>query len=319
MTSTGALVLRLLRAGPQAPSELAEVLGLSVPEVHAHVERLRESGMDIALHPILGFELGDTPERLSAEDIVSRMEYCEWRQVETLGVTSSTNTVGLEYGLQGGVGPAAFFAERQTAGRGRFGRVWESEAGEGLWMSLVLQPPEPMMVWPRLTTIAALALAETIESSTPLTPLIKWPNDVVCREKKIAGILAETASHPQNGPFMVLGIGLNVNQTAFPEPLSDTAASLRMLGGSPLNRAALAAGLLTRLQKWIPMLGREFPPLLDRVKKRSSVLGKQLTADVGGVLVHGLAEDLDSDGCLILRLPDGSQKKLTAGEVTIRR
>jgi BirA family biotin operon repressor/biotin-[acetyl-CoA-carboxylase] ligase len=319
MSETAALVLKLLREGPQTPSELAETLRIPLTELRIHLDRLREKGMDIAPHPILGLELGPPPRHLVAEDIASRMEPCGWTRIETLDVTPSTNNLAMEHGVRGGTGPVAFFAEKQTAGRGRFGRIWESEAGEGLWMSLFLQPSAPMVSWPRLTTMAALALSEAIEATTSLTPLIKWPNDIVCREKKVAGILAETGSHPENGPFIVLGIGVNVNQTSFPEAISETAGSLRMLSGCPFNRSTLAAELLNRLQALIPLIHSDFSSVLEGVKKRSSVLGKHLAADLGGMLVHGTAEDLDSEGGLILLLPDGSRRNLHAGEVTLRR
>jgi BirA family biotin operon repressor/biotin-[acetyl-CoA-carboxylase] ligase len=319
MNRTQAVILRLLRQGSHSPSELSNALQIPMGEIHAQVDRLREKGMDIALHPLLGFGLRSQPERLIADDILSRMDDGWSGIIETLSTTPSTNSLALEYGLQGKTGPVAIFAETQTAGRGRFGRVWESEAGEGLWMSLLLHPKEPMLVWPRLTTIAALALTRAIEASTPLDLRIKWPNDVLCSEKKIAGILAETATHPVTGPFIVLGIGLNVNQTAFPGPLAETAASLRMCCGSPLDRSALAADILMHLRDLMPLMESDFSTVLEQVKKRSCILGKNVTAEAGGVLVTGVAEDLDGEGCLVLRLHDGSLRKVSAGEVSLRR
>ena len=319
MTQVRAQILKLLRQGALVPSELAKALQVSPSELRAHIDHLRSQGFDIALHPLLGFELGPATERLLAEDIASRMEDCWLKKIETLTSTASTNNLALECGARGDTGPIAFFAETQTAGRGRFGRAWESQAGEGLWMSLLMHPRAPMQVWPRMTSIAALALAETIESATPLQAQIKWPNDVLCEGRKVAGILAETGSHPQTGPFIVLGIGLNVNQPFFPAPLSDTAVSLRMLCNSVLNRADLAAKLLTRFHALVSGIETEFPSMLERVKNRSSLLGEAVTADIGGMRVEGVADHLDPEGGLVLLLRDGSLRTLTAGEVTLRQ
>ena len=319
MTRLRASILTHLRQGRQVPSELAGVLQISLDELRAQIGDLTAKGFDIAIHPILGIELRSTPEHLVAEDILSRMPHFWLQDIETLPVTPSTNSLALERGIQGALGPVAFFAETQTAGRGRFGRVWESEQGEGLWMTLLLHPREPIQVWPRLTTIAALALAETIEAVSSVKAQIKWPNDVLCGGKKVAGILAETGTHSHTGPFIVLGIGLNVNHTAFPPPLSETATSLRRESGKSLNRAELAAQLLTRFSSFTALIESDFPSILDRVKRRSSLLGLPLTADAGGCRIEGTAEDLDPDGGLILRLQDGSKRVLNAGEVTLRR
>jgi BirA family biotin operon repressor/biotin-[acetyl-CoA-carboxylase] ligase len=298
---------------------LAGTLQIPLEELRTQIGILTEKGFDIALHPLLGIELHSVPEQLVAEDIASRMPHIWLKEIETLPVTPSTNSLALERGLRGDTGPMAFFAETQTAGRGRFGRVWESKQGEGLWMSLLLHPREPMQVWPRLTTIAALALAETIEVVASVQAQIKWPNDVLCGGKKVAGILAETGTHNHSGPFIVLGIGLNVNQTTFPAPLSETATSLRGECGNSINRAELAAQLLSRLSALTALIETDFPSILSRVKGRSSVLGRPLTADAGGLILEGTAEDLDTDGGLVLRLLDGSRRILNAGEVTLRR
>lgn len=321
MTHALARLLKHLRQGPISLGELGTAAGVPQSELRPHLETLAQKGFDIALHPLLGCEIRGSPESLVAEDIVSRMEPHWLRDITTLAVTPSTNSLALEYGTQGERGPLAFFAETQTAGRGRFGRVWESGEGEGLWMSLLLHLAEPMRLWPRITTLAALSVTEAIEgieTPTRLFPQIKWPNDILCGGKKVAGILAETGSHPKTGPFVVLGIGLNVNQTAFPPELEPTASSLRLLSGSRLNRAELAARLLGHLYQSLSKIETGFDSILASVKARSSVIGAPLSVNIGGEFVGGIAEELDADGCLRLRLEDGTLRTLSAGEVTLR-
>jgi BirA family transcriptional regulator, biotin operon repressor / biotin---[acetyl-CoA-carboxylase] ligase len=318
MISVRALILKALRVNQYSPSELSALLKIPPQELHAEVRTLNAKGFDISLHPLLGFELHTEPKQLTAEQIESYLTDPWPNKIQTLSTTHSTNTLAFECGMQGETGTVAFFAETQTAGRGRFGRVWESDAGEGLWMSLLLRPSAPTHTWPRVTTLAALAIAESIETVTPLKPQIKWPNDVMCGGKKVAGILAETGSHPHFGGFIVLGIGVNVNQEAFPPSISNTACSLRLLTGVAQNRPLLAAKLLTRIRELLGELETGFPMILNAVRARSSVLGKTLSVNLSGSSLEGLAVDLDHEGGLILRLANGSTQTLNVGEVTLR-
>ena len=218
--SLGSAILRLLREQPHQPGTLATLLDAPRLQVQEAVARLKEAGIDIALHPHRGYLLQSLPEKLVADDLLSRPGASWLEEIWTLESTGSTNTVALEQGQLGLPGPLAIFAEHQTAGRGRFARKWESDAGEGLSLSLLLRPAADQRFWPRLTTLAALAVARCVAELLPGKSVqIKWPNDVVASGKKIAGILAETGSDPARGSFVVLGIGLNVNQAGFPVPL----------------------------------------------------------------------------------------------------
>ena len=316
--SVRARILRALRLNKHCPSELAELLQIPLKELQSEINGMTQKGFDISQHPLLGLELHTEPEHLTPDQIESYMPDCWLKKIETHSSTQSTNTLALESGINGESGPAVFIAESQTAGRGRFGRVWESVAGEGLWMSLLLRPAAPMDLWPRITTIAAVAIVETLEALLPLEVKIKWPNDVICQGKKIAGILAETGNHSDTGSFIVLGIGLNVNQSSFSEAISNTATSLRILTKNPQNRARIAANLLTRIHELMLEIETGFSNILVRVNARSQVLGKKITANVGGSVVEGIAEGLDQEGCLIIRLENGEKRVLNAGEVTLR-
>ncbi len=311
-------VLRVLRTASMTPSELSAQLGLSRATVQVAVEQLVELGFDIPQHPLLGYTLQTSPEKLMALDIQSRLTSCWISRVEILETTASTNKVALEYGARGEDGTIAVLAEHQTAGRGRFGRNWESEAGGGIWMSLLLHPEGGLHAWPRVTTAAALAVAQSIEKTTGLQAGIKWPNDVVCLGRKVAGILAETATDPKGRPFLALGIGLNVNQSGFQDELSSTAASLRMLTGESWNRNALAAELVNCLEPLLGAVHVGFAEIVAEVKKRSSVLGNTLTLYSGSERVSGRAQDLDTEGRLILLLDDGQYRSFAAGEVSLK-
>jgi BirA family biotin operon repressor/biotin-[acetyl-CoA-carboxylase] ligase len=317
--SLGSAILRLLREQPHQPGALASLLDASRLQVQDAVSRLRESGVDIPLHPLRGYLLQSLPEKLLADDLLSRPGTAWLGEIWTLESTGSTNTVALEQGQLGLPGPLAIFAEHQTAGRGRFARKWESDAGDGLSLSLLLRPTEEQRFWPRLTTLAALAVARCAATFLPEDSVqIKWPNDVVASGKKIAGILAETGSDPLRGNFVVLGIGLNVNQTDFPAPLNTTATSLRMIAGHTHEKAAVAACLLGHLGELLPLLRDDFSVPLREVQRRSSVLGRRLTLHTGTTSVEGTAEALDPEARLQLRMDDGTLQSFSAGEVSLK-
>jgi BirA family biotin operon repressor/biotin-[acetyl-CoA-carboxylase] ligase len=317
--SLGPSILRFLREHPQQPGSLAENLGVTRQDIHDAVSSLRSRGLDIPLHPLHGYTLQSLPEHLVAEDLLSRPG-TEWLgAIWTLESTGSTNTVAIEQGQLGLPGPLAIFAEHQTAGRGRFARKWESATGEGICLSLLLRPATPQNFWPRLPTLAALAVACCAAEFLPRHQVqIKWPNDIVVSDQKLAGILAETGSEPARGPFFVLGIGLNVNQAGFPAPLDATATSLRILSGRKKDRARVAAALLGHLGRLLPCAEEGFSSALRQVEERSSVLGKRLTLHTGTQRFEGTAEAIDSEGRLQLRMTNGTQQCFSAGEVSLK-
>jgi BirA family biotin operon repressor/biotin-[acetyl-CoA-carboxylase] ligase len=321
MISTPARILQILGSGPAHPSELSKQLGEDAARITKAIESLMSEGFDLVQHPLLGWMLQAEPERLSSAGVLSRMKIAWLREISTLPTTPSTNVEALNLGSLGAVPPVAVFAEHQTSGRGRFGRSWDSASGEGLAMSLLLRPVAPQRHWPRLTTLAALAVAETIHLCAGIDVQIKWPNDVIHRGRKLAGILAETGTHPEHGPFVVLGIGVNVNQSGFAPPLSETAASLKSITGSHFNRTSLASILLDRIGGWLVRddgLCDGFNEILKIVSRKSCTLGNTVILHSGSIPVEGYAEELDPDGCLRLRLPDGTLQSFSAGDVTFR-
>ena len=141
------------------------------------------------------------------------------------------------------------FAERQTKGRGQYGRRWESAPYLGLWFSVLLRPALSLAESPKLTVQLAEALAATIADQTGCAPTIKWPNDIYLSGRKVAGVLVEGRTAPDGSYVAVAGIGINVNQTLddFPEELHEIAGSLAMAAGKKIPRAEIAVALLKRL------------------------------------------------------------------------
>ena len=202
--------------------------------------------------------------------------------------------------------------DHQTRGRGRQGRAWLDEPGANLLVSVLLRPPIPAAQVPRLSLLAALAAADGLTAATGVTVGICWPNDLQVRERKVAGILAEAAATGDRVSHATLGIGINVNQTEFAADLSRPATSLALEAGRQLDREMLLEALLASLDRWYARYLREgFSPVREGWRRASVTLGRPV--DGGGIT--GIAEDLDEDGALLVRVPEGGLARLVAGEV----
>lgn len=239
-----------------------------------------------------------------------------WR-VQAVDEIGSTSDALREAALAGEQAGLVIFAESQTSGRGRRQNRWLAPKGRDLMFSLLLRPEAPATFWPRVTTLAALAICRAIESELPLRPRIKWPNDVYVHDRKVAGLLAEAVGTP-DGLMLVLGIGLNVNTREFPPELSDSATSL--LAAVPpmpqpmLDRHSLARALLRQLHSQLCRIDDGFHEAIAEVRGRSWLLGRQIRATVDGRELFGRALDLDHEGHLLLALADGSVITLSSAE-----
>ena len=317
MNTLDARLLSALRsASVHLPAgDLARQLGTSSKEVCARLVELRGAGFEIDERPALGFRFVAAPDRLIDDDLASRLGPCTLaREIVVFEETDSTNEAALKRGRHGAGHGLAIFAERQTAGRGRFGRRWESASHRGLWFSLLLRPELPVAQWTRLTTWAAVSVAAIIENCTRLRASIKWPNDVYVAGRKVAGMLIESGTDADGRPFAVVGIGVNVNHEPadFPPELAAKAGSLRTAAGRTFDRTALAVAILQELESRLGGIGDAFADLVAEAGARSFLLGRWVRFRVGSDIIEGLAEQLDENGHLLLRAADGSLGRVMA-------
>lgn len=234
--------------------------------------------------------------------------------VQVFPTLPSTSDHLRELGMAGYPHGMVVFAEQQTQGRGRRDHRWESEEGVDLMFSMLLRPQVGMEFWPRLTSIAALAICRAIEACDPsLSPLVKWPNDIYFDGRKTAGILAETFSSSQ-GPFMVLGIGLNVNRSFFPDEIADIATSLKLVSGREQPREQLAILLLREINQLTAHWEHGYARIIDGLRERSALIGGDIRASVDQREVIGRAVDLNEEGHLVIVLADGSRLALSSAE-----
>lgn len=208
-------------------------------------------------------------------------------------------------------GEAFVLAGRQTAGRGRLGRHFDSGPG-GLYVSCAF-PVESLQRALTLPAFAALVVAEAVERCLPCTVAIKWPNDLLLQGKKVCGILTEGVASPR--PGVILGIGLNVSND-LPASLPE-AGSLCALTGVPLPLETLIGALLPRLQALVRGQAGPAPALLERYRARCATLGRTVTVTQGSRSFSGLALDIDGEGALLVQTGAGTERVLS-GEATLR-
>jgi BirA family biotin operon repressor/biotin-[acetyl-CoA-carboxylase] ligase len=321
-----AQLLAALRAHPDgvAGTELCQQLGVTRAAVWSHIESLREAGFEIIASPHRGYQLVAAPDALLAVDLQSRQPNGQLigNAIRVLPQTTSTNDEASRAALEGHPEGLVIFAESQSAGRGRMGRRWSSPAGRGLWFSVLLRPSLAPSECTQLTAASANALARAIQSTTGITPEIKWPNDLLIKGKKIAGILTEMSAELEHVRSVILGIGIDATQTAseFPADLRNIATSLKLATGKTVSRADLADAVLRELDReYARILAGQFAAVAEEWGSRCSTLGKQVTIDMGARRVRGRAEALDENGALLLRTEHGRIERIIGGEVTLTK
>jgi BirA family transcriptional regulator, biotin operon repressor / biotin---[acetyl-CoA-carboxylase] ligase len=239
-----------------------------------------------------------------------------------LETVESTNTLAMELGDRNASHGTVVIAESQIHGRGRLGREWASPPSGNIYMSILLRPNIAIKDAALLTLLAAVASARALRKLTALNIEIKWPNDLMASGRKLGGILTETKTIDKNVVFAVLGIGINVNMELkdLPEEMREIATSIMHETKREHHRTMLLASILKEIDSWYAVFlkgGKE--PLLSEWKRLSSTLGKIVCVETGKETLVGLAEDIDGNGRLLLKLPSGQVKRISSGDIkTVR-
>src|SRR5215212_3128426 len=226
----------------------------------------------------------------------------------------STNTELARMASEGAGEGLAIVAEEQTAGRGRLQRAWSSPRGAGLYFSILLRPTIPQEHWPLITFMAALATGDALQDGGGVHTDIKWPNDLLSGERKICGILAEAIETP-DGRAVVVGIGINLTQNAFPAELANLATSVSQATGRKPERDAILNALLQSLSRWYPLLRRPEEIVAAWSARSSYAEGKLVQVSNGSEVVEGTTGGVEPDGALRLRTASGEIKLVRAGDV----
>ena len=316
-------VLKVLQEHPDAfvsGAALAEQLRLSRTAVWKAIRQLKADGYEIEAVTSQGYRLLSGSDVLSAEGIARYLRHPEIRP-QVFPALTSTNTVLKSLAAEDAPAGTAVLAVTQTAGRGRLGRSFYSPSASGLYLSLLLRPDLAPADAPRLTSCAAVAVAEAVSGLSGRETGIKWVNDVYMDGKKICGILTEAGIDLESGrvSYVVVGIGINLRapEGGFPEEIRNIAGAAFDGLSVPDLRNRLAALVLDRLADYAADPFSD--ALFDAYAKRSFVPGRKITVLAPGKEpVPAEALRLNRDYSLQVRLEDGREEKLASGEVSIR-
>lgn len=316
-------ILKMLREtdGYISGQELCNKFGVSRTAIWKVMKQLKEAGYNIEAQQNKGYHIVSAPDVMDAAELKSIWKP-KWVGCEILYFDSidSTNTKAQELAEKGYPSGTLVVADKQIAGKGRRGRNWESPSGCGVFMTLMLKPDINPNNASMLTLVSALAVAKALADITGKDAKIKWPNDIVIDGRKVCGILTEMSAQFDYINNIVIGIGINVNNSSFPEEISATASSLRLLsGGKKYRRAEIIEKIMEYFEKYysifletedLSALVNEYDAMLVNMKKQVKVLDPKEPFE-------GKAMGITKTGELIVDTWE-SRKLVSSGEVSVR-
>lgn len=318
-------ILELLRDGGASyvsGEELCRRAGISRAAIWKRIEKLREEGYDIEALPHLGYRLVGVPDSLIPGEVKWKLgSKVLGREVISYKKVDSTNDIA--YGLaerkmkEGTV----IIAEEQARGKGRHGRTWISPPKGGIYMSCILRPAMAPNEIPKITLMAAVAVAKAVRAVTGLPASIKWPNDILVDGRKVCGILTEMKAEQDRVDFIILGIGVNVNTPAkaLPKGASSLRAELHGVGkDAPVSRIELAKNILEAIEKYYDILKKDgAESIIEEWKGLSAMLGSRIKVVLPGRTFEAHAHDVDRDGALVVRLDSGVLERVSSGDIVM--
>lgn len=296
-------------------TKIAQEISSSRSEVWRLIQQLRGLGVDVAGHPATGYQLRSVPDLLMPDILRPLLRGTIFAEhLHHFYKIGSTNTAAMAAAADGAPEGSVFLAEEQTSGRGRGSNSWQSPRSTGIYCSVILRPALPPSDVLALSLAAGLAVRAAIQHvDSRVTADLKWPNDVLIENKKVCGILAEMNAEATRVRYIVVGIGINVNQPSFPKELPAT--SLRLVTGSEWSRVELLAALLKSLHLEYRDLVQD-PEARESVLRRfaessSWVYGKKVRIEENGSAFEGITEGLDPRGFLQVQTSHGLQVVLS--------
>jgi len=317
-------ILNLLKSSDSFVSgqDISSILGVTRAAVWKKILGLRKKGFVIEAVPSKGYRLISSPD-LAADYLLPLVKGALWKELIVHDSVESTNDLAMSLAAKKGItAGTVLVADRQTRGKGRLGRRWESPGGRNIYASLVIRPELAPRDATMLTVLAAVAGARTIRKTGNIPVTIKWPNDLVIADKKLGGILTEVRADPDRINLAVIGIGINVNvlPADFPEQLRSDATSVRSAAGHAVARNDIIIQLLREFEYWYGILTTEGKkPLLHAWRKASSTLGRKVRIAIGNKTISGIADDIDDNGMLVIRMQSGECRNISAGDITFLR
>jgi len=296
-------------------TKIAQEISSSRSVVWRLIQQLRGLGVDVAGHPATGYQLRAVPDLLLPEILRPLLRGTIFNNnLHHYYKIGSTNSAAMAAAAEGAPHGSVFLAEEQTAGRGRGANSWQSPRSTGIYCSVVLRPEVPPSDILVLSLAAGLAVQSAIQQvDSRVQADLKWPNDLLIDGRKVCGILTEMSAEATRVRYIVVGIGINVNQASFPKELQAT--SLQLVTGSEWSRVELVAALLKSLDREYRSLVED-PESRQAIQRRfaeksSWIVGKNVRIEENGSTFEGITEGLDSRGFLLVRSGHGLQTVLS--------
>jgi len=298
---------------------LAARVHISRAGVWKRLRRLQALGYVISGEPRRGYRLMAAPDKLLPEEILHRLGTVRLRgPIHHFETAVSTNDLAKALGAGGAPEGTLVVAEAQSAGRGRLGRDWLSPPGVGIYASLLLRPPLPPSELPQITLTTAVAVVRALVRTAGVAPGIKWPNDLMLGGKKLGGILTEMETESDQIRYLVVGLGLNVNNLDFPPELEALATSLARELDRPLSRVPIVQAWIEEFEVlYQQFLDQGFPKILAEWREYTVTLGKRVIVRQGARQLKGLALEVAPDGALLLETAPGNVVRVTSGEIAL--
>jgi len=307
-------------------SLLAEQIGVSRPAIHGKLDKLREEGFEVEAVRNRGYRIVKEPEALHPALLRCALDRLGSQVgLRYFPVVDSTNSEAERRIASGESSPFAIVSSCQTNGRGRLGRVWQSDSAENLYLSVLFEPNIPPQQLQHFTLWAGICICRQLQRFVPNTPLkIKWPNDLHCMGRKFAGMLTEAKLDADSIRSIIFGLGLNINSNPndFSDEIRPLATSLHAIHGDPLALNDVAAEVICAIEEAYKICIQE----TDTPKRLSeawapldALAGQEVTAILKNAEVTGIASGIDESGALLLKLPNGRKAAIRAGDVTLKK
>lgn len=314
---SNAEILEFLRRSDTYVSgeDISRRLKISRSAIWKHIQELRQSGYEIAAVPHLGYRLVSVADKLFPQEVTSSLNTkFIGRRFHYYENLSSTMDIATKLAIEGEREGAVICAESQVKGRGRLGRAWISPKAKGIYISLILRPNILPSETPKLTILSAVSCAKAIKDIAGISPGIKWPNDLIMSDKKVGGILTELNAEMDRVKFVIIGIGLNVNNTK--SSLTAGATSLKQEKGENVSRIDLLRNMLRQIESdYTHFLKYGISSIIDEWRQLSLTLHSRIKVVCRKEAIEGEAQDIDLDGGLLIRKDSGFIEKVLAGDV----
>jgi len=297
---------------------ISNILGISRTAVWKNINTLKDTGYQIESSSKLGHKL------ISSKNVLSTAELEKILTTDTLGreivffnETDSTNVQAFSIATKGASHGTVVISESQSMGKGRLQRKWYTDPGKGLAVSMILRPVIEPIYAPRLTLVTAVALSEVLDEIGLNTYEIKWPNDILIKGKKAAGILSEMKADIDRVDFVIIGFGININTVTdlLPHEIKDIACSLMEELGFEISRTEFLATFLKKFEEsYNEFLSGNFAGILEKWIEKSKILNKKIKVTILDRELYGTVRSVNDDGNLILETGEGL-KTINSGDI----